>query len=148
MRAKRFVLRLSSVLVAMVGCGVVDPDRDLSHAAAMFQCGPADGPTTVIVLAHDPVVFAQPSYPHVSVVISHEVSALAGRTWEMPSDTGAAAWYITGPGNAQSAVSGHVVVTSVDNTNKVEGAVELQFPSRLVATQFSAPWINSGVTCP
>ncbi|SRR6266511_2289781 len=135
------------LLLIALACDVSGPASSLSHAAAMLQCGPGDGPVTVIVLAHDSVVFAHPSYPLVSVAISAQVSALAGRRWDIPSDTGVVAWYVTGAGKAQPAISGRVTVTRVDSTKRVDGTVELQFPSRIVATAFSAPWIDSGVTC-
>ncbi|HMG17883.1 MAG TPA: hypothetical protein VK573_04095, partial [Gemmatimonadales bacterium] len=76
------------------------------------------------------------------------VSELAGRTWDITTALGPGVWYVTGPGKVQSAISGRVSVTSVDTTNKVNGAVDLQFPSRSVETEFNAPWLNTGVTCP
>lgn len=148
MRAKASTLCLSSLVAVTAGCGLFDTAQDLSHAAAMFRCGPADGPTTVIVLAHEPIESAELPFPHVIIVIAEPVSALPGRIWDITMDTAPGVWYAVRPGRMQSAISGRVSVTSVDSTNRVDGAVDLQFPARTVATAFRAPWIESRVLCP
>jgi hypothetical protein len=141
MRAKALVL------AATVGCGLFDPEPRLSHAAAMAGCGPADGPATVILLAHEPIESAQPPFPYMSVMILESVSALSPRTWDITSNTGPGVWYAVAPGQFESATSGRVTVTRVDNTYRVEGSVQLRFPSRSVATAFSARWLERAVLC-
>jgi len=149
MRANAFIPCLSTLLALTVACGLFSsPEPDLTHAATTLACGPADEGFTAILLAGDPIESAEPSFPHVRIVIWEPVSALVPRTWDITTATGPGAWYVTGPGRVQSGLSGRVTVTSVDTTNKVDGTVELRFPSRVVETEFSAPWINSGVTCP
>src|SRR5262245_767709 len=53
----------SLALLALTACDRVGPRQPLAHSAAMFWCGPADGPATVIVLADEPVQTPQPLYP-------------------------------------------------------------------------------------
>jgi len=147
MRAKVSIACLSGIVVLTVGCDLFGPQPRLSHAATTLACGPADEGFTAILLANDPIDSAEPSFPYVRVVFWEPVSALAGRIWDITTDMGPGAWYFTGH-KVQSAISGRVTVTSVDTTNKVDGAVDLQFPSRSVETEFNAPWLNTGVTCP
>ncbi len=141
MRAKALVL------AATVGCGLFDPEPRLSHAAAMAGCGPADGPATVIVLARDSVFTPTPPVPYVSVTILQSVTELSPRTWDITSNTGPGVWYAVAPGQFESATSGRVTVSSVDNRYRVEGSVQLRFPSRSVATAFSARWLERAVLC-
>lgn len=133
-------------LVLVGGCDRLGPKRPLSHSAAMFWCGPADGPATVIVLADDPVQSPEPLYPSVFMMILADVHGLPGRTLSVTGDS-AGATYVMKPGQSQSAVSGTVTITSVDSAKTVTGSVSLRFPSRVVDMQFTAPWIESLMLC-
>ena len=144
MRTKALFL---STFAATAACGLFDSGPDLSHAAAMASCGPTDGPATVIVLAHEPIESAQPPFPYVSVMILGSVSDLSPRTWDITTNTGPGVWYAVGPNQFESATSGRVTVTSIDSTNRIEGFVQLGFPSRFVATAFSAQWLERAVLC-
>lgn len=146
MLAKSFIPSLSSIAAITVACGPSVPIPEFSHAAAMFRCAPVDQAGTAIVLANHPINPAQPPSPYVQVTIWETVAALAGRSWSMNTDT-AGAWYVVGGDGVVSAVAGSVTVTSVDPAKSVKGAVDLQFPWSVV-TEFNAPWINNGVTCP
>ena len=82
--------------VAALGCGLVDSGPKLEHAVATRLCGPADQAVTSIVLAHDPIASPfQPPFPHVSVVFMAYVDDLVGRTWDITTDMGPGAWYVT-----------------------------------------------------
>jgi hypothetical protein len=118
----------------------------LAHAAAMFWCGPADGPATVIVLADEPVQSVEPLYPSVSIMILDGVSGIAGRTFSVTGDS-AGATYIIKPGHNEFASSGSIIITSVDSAKTVSGSASLRFQSRIVETQFTAPWIESLMLC-
>ena len=139
MRTKPFVM-LSSVVAASVGCGLFGPDPALSHAFAMIGLGPADGPVPIIVLAHDPIDCAKPSFPYVAMNFG-ESGQLSARTWDIAADVTPSVSYVTWPGKSEAPISGTVTVTSVDNS-KVEGSVDLQFPSRTVTKPFSALWVQ------
>jgi len=144
-------MRISPVLaLAALGCGLFDSAPKLEHAVATRLCGPVDQPVTSIMLARDPIASPfQPPFPHVSVVIMESVGNLAGRTWDITTDMGPGAWYVTGGGanQRQAALSGHVRVTSVDSAQRIRGAVELRFPARTVVTDFSAPWVEPFFLC-
>ena len=132
------------------GCGLFDSTPRLEHAVATRLCGPVDQPFTQLVLAHDPIASPfQPPFPHVRVVILDRVDNLAGRTWDITTDMGPGAWYVTGGDShqRQAAFSGQVRVTSVDSSQLVRGAVELRFPARSVVTDFSAPWVEPFFLC-
>lgn len=148
MRTNPVIVCLSTLALTTGACRSFDSGPELSHAVATLVCGPADQGFTSIMLAHDPIAsLEQPPFPHVRLTILESVDNLAGRTWDITTSMGPGAWYVAGPDNVQSAVSGQVRVTSVDSTKKVEGAVELRFPGRLVVTDFSAPWIESLILC-
>jgi hypothetical protein len=137
---------LLSLLALLAGCDELGPQPRLSHAAAMRWCGPADGPATVIRLADEPVQSAEPLYPSVSIMILDGVSGIAGRTFSVTGDS-AGATYITKPGQYAYASSGSVTITSVDSAKTVSGSASLRFQSRIVETQFTAPWIESLMLC-
>ncbi|OLC06974.1 MAG: hypothetical protein AUH41_11450 [Gemmatimonadetes bacterium 13_1_40CM_66_11] len=138
------------MIICLSSCDLLGPAPSLSHAAATSGCGPAGGPTIVILLSHDPIRSVPPSFPYVSVTIWQPVTAasLAGHTWSVDSTGAASAFYVTWPGRSQSGSSGSITITSVDSTNALAGVLDLQFPSRGVATQFKASWIAySGGYC-
>lgn len=147
MQSTTFALCLVSLAGVTLACQSTGPEEELSHAAAMFRCGPVDQGGTAILLASDPISAAQLPPNLVEVVIWEPVNALAGRTWTMNTDT-AGARNVVGGDAYESAASGHITVTGVDGSKKVEGVVDLHFPSVRVATHFNAPWIGNGGTCP
>ena len=114
----------------------------------MSGCGPADGPTITILLARDPIRSFPPSIPYVNATIWNPPYQLVGHTWSVSPRGEASASYVPWPGALQWASSGSITITAVDSAQTVEGVVDLQFPSRIVATQFKAPWIvQQGVYC-
>lgn len=147
MQSTTFAFCLVCLVGVTLACQSTGPTEELSHAAAMFRCGPVDQVGTAIQLANGPISAAQVPPNGVEVVIWEPVNALAGRTWRMNTDT-AGARYVVGGDAHVSARSGHVTVTDVDGSNNVEGIVDLHFPSFRVATHFYAPWIGNGGTCP
>ena len=124
------------------------PEAGFAHSVSTFMCGPADGPATAILLARDPIDGLQPSNPYVSVVIQRPASGLAGTTWVVGTNLGdVSAVYVTGTGQHEEAISGTVRITRVVAQERVEGSVDLRFPSRSVTEAFSAPWIESFILC-
>lgn len=140
MRTKAFVM-LSSVVAASVGCGLFGPDPALSHEFAMIGLGPADGPVPVIFLAHDPIDCRKLSFPYL-VMNFGESGQLSARTWDITADVTPSVSYVAWFGRSEAPISGTVTVTNVDNS-KVEGSVDLQFPSRAVTKPFSASWVRT-----
>jgi hypothetical protein len=147
MRTNFFFIYLSSCLGVTAGCDLFGPAPSLSHAAAVWGCGPADGPTVAILLAPDPIRSFPPSIPYVNATIWNPPYPLAGHTWSVSPRGEASASFVPWPGALQSASSGSITITSVDSSRTVDGVVDLQFPSRMVTTHFKAPWISSGVYC-
>jgi hypothetical protein len=124
------------------------PAAGFSHSVSTFTCGPADGPATAILLAREPIDGLQPSDPYVSVVIQRPASGLAGTTWLVGTNVGdVGAVYVAGSDQHEEAISGTVRITGVVAQERVEGSVELRFPSRTVTVAFSAPWIESFILC-
>ena len=125
---------------------VPPPDGDFSHSVSTFMCGPADGPATAILMARDPIEGLQPSNPYVSVVIQRPARELAGTSWVVGT-TDAGAIYWDGSDQREEATSGTVRIDRVAPLERVEGSVELRFPSHTVTEAFSAPWIESFMLC-
>ena len=126
------------------------PEAGFTHSVSTFTCGPADGPATAILLAPDPIDGLQPSDPYVSVVIQRPVSGLAGTTWVVGTNVGdVSAVYVAGSGQHEEATSGTVRIDRVVAQQRIEGSVDLRFPSpaRSVTEAFSAPWIESFILC-
>jgi hypothetical protein len=142
----RVPLLLALTFVAVSSCDT--GPRDFPHAVATFTCGPTDGPATAILLAKDPIPSLEPSYPYVSVVIVQPLSNLPGTVWRIEGSA-AQVWavYRRTPDVLQSASSGSVRIDRVGTDNRVEGTVELRFPSGFVSEEFSAPWVESLVLC-
>ena len=135
-----------SALLSLTACDLVGPQDKLSHAAAWFMCGPADGPATAIVLAAEPVELHQPSSPRLEVTILQDVGAIAGHTWDLKGDS-AYASYVIKQDSAEPVSSGTVRITSVDTANTIRGIVTARFGSRTVVHSFTAPWLQNRVLC-
>src|ERR1044071_8064654 len=127
----RLAAYLSALLAISAGCDVFGPASSLSHAAARFWCGPADGPATAIVLAQEPVQPGDWPYPSVHVMIWQDVSRIAGHTWSVTSDA-AGGSYTPTPDRLESPISGTITIRSVDAAKTVRGSLRLRFPSRSV----------------
>ena len=124
------------------------PQGDFRHSVSTFQCGPADGPATAVLLARDSIDGLQPSNPYVRVVILRAATELAGTSWVIgTSFDEAGAMYFTGTGNGEQATSGTVRITRVVAQQRVEGTLDLRFSSRRVTEEFSAPWIEQLILC-
>lgn len=127
---------------------VHQPLGDFRHSVSTFQCGPADGPGIAVLLARDSIEGLQPANPYVRVLILRAAADLPGTSWNVGSSFDqAAALYYGGSGNPEPATSGTVQVTRVVPQERVEGTVDLRFPSRRVTEEFSAPWIEQLVLC-
>ena len=123
------------------------PDGDFSHSVSTLMCGPADGLSTGLLLARDPIDGLQPSNPYVRVLIERPASDVGGR-WSVGSPLrNVSAFYFTPAGEHEEAISGTVRIDRVIAQERVEGSVALRFPSRNVTEAFSAPWIESFILC-
>lgn len=142
----RTALVVASAVAAALSCDLTG-SRDFPHAVATFTCGPADGPATAILLAKDPIPGLDAPYPFVRVTILQSLSALPGTNWRVGDIESAWAFYHRAPGVIQPVSSGTVRIDRVGPDNRVEGTVELRFPSLLVSDEFSAPWVESLVLC-
>jgi hypothetical protein len=148
-------LTLASVLVFAANtttCNLTgpanQPQGDFRHSVSTFECGPADGPATAILLARDSIEGLQPTNPYVRVVIQRPASELTGNTWRVGSLFGdVSAFYFNGAAQAEEASSGTVRIDRVVAQERVEGSVSLRFPSRAVSEAFSAPWIEMFILC-
>ena len=142
-------------LVALAGsrCNlsgpVNEPLGELTHSVSTFQCGPADGPATAILLARDSIDGLSPSNPYVRVVIQRPASELADTRWSVGAGAvlhDASAFYFPSS-EGEQASSGTVRIDRVVAQERVEGTVDLRFPSRRVTEEFSAPWIEMFILC-
>ena len=123
------------------------PDGDFSHSVSTLLCGPADGISTGIMLARDPIDGLEPSNPYVRVLIDRPARDLGGH-WVVGSPLrNVSAFYFTPAGQSEEATSGSVRIDRVVPQERVEGSVELRFPSRTVTESFSAPWIEMFILC-
>lgn len=143
MRAK--ILLAFAFVAAPAACDLTGPD--FQHAVATFNCGPADGPATAILLARRPIESLQPSYPFIGVNIWQPVSSLSGTSWRADGSDQVTAQYFTAPGVFQLASAGVVRIDRVGTDNRVEGSISLRFPARFVSDAFSAPWMERLVLC-
>jgi hypothetical protein len=123
------------------------PDADFTHSVSTLLCGPADGPSTGIMLARDPIDGLEPSNPYVRIVIDRAASGLGGG-WAVGNPLrNVRADYVAPDGQEEEAISGTVRIDRVVPQERVEGSVELRFPSRTVTESFSAPWIEMFILC-
>ena len=144
----------SLVVLATSGCNLSDPVNEppplgeLTHSVSTFQCGPADGPATAIMLARDSIDGLSPANPYVRVVIERPASELAGTRWSVGGGVlhDAGAFYFPSS-EGEQATSGTVRIDRVVAQERVEGTVDLRFPSRRVIEEFSAPWIEMFILC-
>ena len=147
MRSHWFALSALGVIAA-AACAHSSTDPDLRYAAATLWCAPNDAGITGILLGRNPITSQQPSFPHVRVVLPEYVTALPGRRFNIGSGASdATAVFINGRPFAEPATFGHVTIASVDSTKRVRGSLELQFGSRMVATDFDAVWIEPFMLC-
>jgi hypothetical protein len=146
------MLRLSLVVAFAMGCSsdsVSAPLRLFVYAAAVAQCGPADGPAVAIYLAPNPVGSIEPSPPFVRVYVPVRLDQLAGHVWPISSvNTEAAAWFRPNASTFELAETGYMIVTSVDSDNTVKGSVDLRFPDAgHIKSSFRAKWRPNNILC-
>lgn len=124
------------------------PQGEFRHSVSSFQCGPADGPATAVLLARDPIDGLAPANPFVRVVIQRPASELGGTSWSIGGVLQAAsAFYSPAADEYEEASSGTVRIDRVVAQERVEGRVELRFPSHTVIEEFNAPWIEMFILC-
>jgi hypothetical protein len=135
------------IIVLAVGC---DSDRidDLTQAAVMRACGPADGPAVTILLARSPVDFADPTPPYVRIYIAESLETLAGRSWTVGgSGAEAGAWYHRTATDQEPALAGHVSVVAVGTDNSVEGWTDITFSNGRIQNTFRARFVATTHLC-
>jgi hypothetical protein len=143
-----FVFLAGSTLHCNLSGPVNPPEGAFTHSVSTFVCGPADGSATAILLARDSIEGLQPSNPYVNIVIQRPASGLAGTTWLLGPNVGdVSAIYVADSSRLEQAISGTVRIARVVAQQRVEGSVELRFPSRTVTEAFSAPWIEMFILC-
>jgi hypothetical protein len=142
----RTTLLSLSLLLTLTSCDIFGPSDEFSHAAAWFTCGPADGPVTAIALAREPVQLHTASYPFVEIMIFRSVGEIAGKTWNLTSDS-ATASYVTRTRREPISI-GTVAITSVDSAKTVRGALAARFGPHTVTKDFTAPWLENLILCP
>jgi hypothetical protein len=143
MRPQSVVALLPWLAVAL-SCDLTGPPNP-SRALAMPACGPADAPVTLIVFANGS---APSTAPYVSVQIAVAAHQLEGRTWRVVGSDTASAWYVEGTDRYEAATAGQVTITRVGPDNTIKGGTDITFPSLRFAGDFTASWVNNGVTCP
>jgi hypothetical protein len=150
-----FLIRRTSV--SMVVClsmacgadGISAPPLDLTHAAATFACGPADGPAVAIYLAPDPVTSLEPPAPYVRIYVAQPLDALVGQPWILAGTKSAGgAWFHSASNTDEIANTGYVTVISVSSDNTIVGVVDIAFPNAgRIRGGFRAVWVPSTVLC-
>ena len=138
-----------SFSMACAGDGISAPPVGFTHAAATFECGPADGPAVAIYLAHNPVTSQTPSTPYVRIYLAQPVTAISGRTWTLAGTVSDGnAWFQSAPSNYEVATGGYMIVNSVGSDNTIEGTVDLTFPNAgHIQGGFRAAWLPSVSIC-
>jgi len=146
------MLRLSLVVAFAMACSsdtISAPLRGFVYAAAMAQCGPADGPAVAIYLTPNPVGSIEPIAPFVRVYVPVQLDQLTGRMWPIASgNTEAAAWFHPDASTYELAETGYMIVNSVDSESTITGLVDLHFPDAgHIRSQFRATWVPSHALC-
>ena len=141
------IVLVSATATSCKSTGPVN-EPEFRHAVSLPQCGPADGPATAVLMARYPFEGIEPGNPYVRVLILRAAADLPGTTWHVGSITDdAGALYYSASGDPEQVTSGTVRITTVVPQQRVEGSVDLQFPSRRVNEDFSAPWIEPLILC-
>jgi hypothetical protein len=136
------------IIVLAVGC---DSNRidDLTQAAVMRTCGPADGPAVAIFLASSPVESFDPTPPYVRIYIAESLETLAGRSWPVGgSGAQAGAWYHRTATDQELALAGLVSVVAVGADNSVEGWADITFSNGRIQNAFRAQFVATTQLCP
>jgi hypothetical protein len=146
------MLRLSLVVGVAMACSsdtISAPLRGFAYAAAMRDCGPADGPAVAIYLTPNPVGATQPIAPFVRVYVPVQVDQLIGHMWLIGSaNADAGAWFHPDTSTYELAETGYMVVNSVDSDSTITGLVDLNFPDAgHIRSTFRATWVTSHVLC-
>lgn len=145
------VLCLSLVVALAMACSsdrVSAPFRGFDHAAAVFDCGPADGAAVAIYLAPNPVGSVEPDAPFVRVFVPARVTRLTDHAWPISKNSEAAAWFHPDSSTWELAEKGYMIVSSVDSDTTVTGSVDLDFPdSGHIKSAFRATWIPRFIFC-
>ncbi|MEA2764233.1 MAG: hypothetical protein QOK07_637 [Gemmatimonadaceae bacterium] len=146
------MLRLSLVPVFAMACGsdtLAPPIRSFVHAAAVAECGPADGPAVAIYLSPNPVESIEPSGPFVRVYVPVQLDQLTGQVWQIVSISSiAGAWFHPNASTSELADTGYLMVTSIGSDNTVTGSIDLRFPTAgHIRSSFQAKWLPRTSVC-
>lgn len=145
------MLRLSLVVAFAMACSsdsVSAPFRGFVYAAAVFQCGPTDGPAVAIYLAPNPMGSSEPSAPFVRVYVPVQLNQLTAHVWPISTNTEAAAWFHPDASTYELAEMGYMIVSSVDSESTITGSVDLHFPDAgHIKSAFRATWVPRNILC-
>lgn len=143
-------MRLRWMLAAslLAGCGgetVLAPPLGLSHAVAIFDCGPADGSAVTITLSREPTppdpYWPLPATPYVRITIWHDVNELNGSYLIGSNEPHGFAVLHSSDTFNEIAISGTVSIVSVSEENRIRGSIHAEFPSRgRIQGGFDASW--------
>lgn len=137
-----------ALTLACASDGILGPPSGFPNATAGAFCAPNDGPAVAIYLSPTPAQL-YPSMPYVRVAIWKSLDALTGRVWRVgPGSVDAWATFQVTDTDYESASSGYLTVTSVSADNRIEGTLDIIFPTTgRVRGGFKADWIAQRPLC-
>jgi hypothetical protein len=117
-------------------------------AVAQLECGPADGPATVLYLGREPTDSPWTTFPYVQVTVYDAPGNLAGAVLTLDGrETGSALW-CRAERDCVPAGKALVAFLRPMPADTVAGWVDLTFPGLpAVLGRFTAPWREPQMLC-
>jgi hypothetical protein len=167
MNARRHIGIWVIVTVGIGGCGHPKPDpeqerldrltrrlvptlvtKGFSHAFAMNDCGPSDGPAMAIYLLdqHDDAIPPKTAYIRVRLDFEPATFDHESALWERGRGLGIGE--LCSHGACQAISSGRIDFGEIKAGKSVEGLLDLSFTNDVrVRTKFRGRWVNRPYVC-
>lgn len=144
-------IMLCSALTACATGGEMSPPaaEEWSHAVAMADCAPWDGPATTVYLTQVPYSDSLPS-PSLRLALYHGIDEVAGRRWSvgLDNDRDGLPSYCPVLGDCVLTRSGWVEFEARDASGPLAGSYDLILQNgRRITGQFAAPVMERLALC-
>lgn len=125
-----------------------EPIPGFPAAVAQLECGPADGPATVLYLSREPADSPWTTFPHVEVTVYDAPGNLAAKVLRLDGRNAGSALWCRAERDCVPAAKAEVWFQAPMPTDTVRGWVDLTFPGLPpVGGQFAAAWLETQMLC-
>jgi hypothetical protein len=144
------LVRFIVIIAISAGAAACDEGDAISaiyaHAWVTSDCGPADGPATLVYLTDSEADSLTYAGAHLSLSIWQAASAINSRPIEIGAPT-AWAQRCDSAGSCEDVENGWIQFDTVGSGQPARGEFRLQFGAETITGRFNAKWLDRQVFC-